>query len=685
VAQTVARTLLFTLFSALAFALLGGPFPAQSDGQTPPAVPPPAKTVYLAGALSHEEALVVTSAVTAADPRAVILFDSPITAPYLKAFLTAYEPDHVVPVGSFRDGVDGLRARIDRPTAEPLAWDGGQPRALWDALFPRVERVVICPAEPRGQLLQAACLAGLLKAPLFTTHDREDESDFRRTVAHWKASEVVAVGSAARACRKLEGVRVVPLAGERAVADACRHELAKRGPITTLVVVNPHDLYEGRGGMSSLAPWLALCHKAPLLLTNPAGDDVETVVGAAVKHKEFRPADAVLIAANREAVPMRVRPNPVAGDHDQLIEMEPLTPEGNEPFSFAVGRIFHDDRAVVSLMLARQRLLAESRGPRRALIASNPGGGLPLLETFSRNTAKEFQNAGYETTTQFRDGVSKDDLRRALPAQDIFLWEGHHSTLIREFKVPDWDEPAVPSFVFLQSCLALTEEKAQPLLRRGAVGVVGSPVRTYSASGGACSLAFFDALLYDGQSVGGGLRQAKNFLLAYAQLKEKRLGKDAKRTGANLRAAWAFTLWGDPTLTLPRPERPPGALAGVKHEVQGNSIVVSLPEKKHDKVASNKFQVEMPPNARLAGLIRKEADDAERPLVPFVFAEVSLPKAPAGRVPELHSKLPASHYVFCWDERRRTGYLLVTPRARDERELRFSVSWKAPDNGTVGE
>ena len=96
--------------------------------------------------------------------------------------------------------------------------------------------------------------------------------------------------------------------------------------------------------------------------------------------------------------------------------------------------------------------------------------------------------------------------------------------------MPDWDEPTAPSFVFLQSCLALTEEKAQPLLRRGAVGVVGSPVRTYSASGGACSLAFFDALLYDDQSLGGGLRQAKNFLLAYALLKEKRLGKDAKRT-----------------------------------------------------------------------------------------------------------------------------------------------------------
>jgi hypothetical protein len=670
----VARTLPLALFSALTFIFFGAPAPGRCASG-----PPAQKTLYLGGALSAEELLVFTSAVAGADPQAVILLDSPVSTPYLKAFVASYDPARIVPVGSFREGVDDLRARLDRPTAPPLAWQDGRPRGLWAALFPRVERVVVCPAEPRGQLLQAACLAGLLRAPLFITHDREDEADFRRTVADWKASEVHAVGAAHRACRNLAGVQIGALGGERAVADACRRELAKRGPPATLVVANADDLDEGRGGMSCLAPWLALRHGAPLLLTNPAGDDVQAVVGAALKHRDFRQADSVLIAANRQAVPMCVRPNPIPGDRDPLIELEPLTPEGAEPFSFAVGRVFHDDLSVAALMLARQRLLAEARGPRRALIASNPGGNLPLLETFSRNTAKEFENAGYQTTARFRNDVSKDDLRRALPECDVFLWEGHHSTLIREFKVPDWDEPLPPSFVFLQSCLALTEEKAQPLLRRGAVAVIGSPVRTYSASGGACSLAFFDALLYENQSLGGGLRQAKNFLLAYAQLKEKRLGKDAKRAGANLRAAWAFTLWGDPTLTLPCPQRPAGALSGVRHEVQGNTIVVSLPAKAHDKVVSDKFQVAMPPNARLAGLIRQEEDDSEKPLVPFVFAEVLLPKAPAGCVPELHAKLSASHYVFCWDARRRAGYLLVAPHTTAEQELCFHVSWKKPD------
>ena len=40
-------------------------------------------------------------------------------------------------------------------------------------------------------------------------------------------------------------------------------------------------------------------------------------------------------------------------------------------------------------------LLAEPKGTRKVLIASNPAGGLPLLEAFSRNTAQEFRNASY--------------------------------------------------------------------------------------------------------------------------------------------------------------------------------------------------------------------------------------------------------------------------------------------------
>jgi len=54
------------------------------------------------------------------------------------------------------------------------------------------------------------------------------------------------------------------------------------------------------------------------------------------------------------------------------------------------------------------------------------------------------------------------------------------------------------------------------------------------------------------------------------------------------------------------------------------------------------------PNERLAGLIRKEKKTTRNRWCRFVRRLVQMPKSKPGQVPTLHSKLPASHYVFCW-------------------------------------
>src|SRR5262249_46788928 len=156
--------------------------------------------------------------------------------------------------------------------------------------------------------------------------------------------------------------------------------------------------------------------------------------------------------------------------------------------------------------------------------------------TFSRNTTQEFRNSGYQTTGIFGEDVEKDKMRKLLPEQDIWLWEGHYRTLIDDFEFLKWTEPLRPSLCFMQSCLALKADEADLLWQRGAVAVVGSSTRIYSATGGSFTLAYFDAMLYDDQTLGGSLRQAKNYLLAYSLLKEKRLGEKAKLSGANLRS-----------------------------------------------------------------------------------------------------------------------------------------------------
>ncbi len=673
-----ARAALFTGIGALAFGLLG-------SGPAPELARPAANgDVFLAGTLSDAALVTLSAAVASRGTPVVLLLDSAGATPYTRAFLSAYGPGRVVPVGYFAEGRTGLERRLDVRVTQPVAWEGEPPAAI-RRLYQRPEQVIICLAEPRDQLLQAACLAGTLHAPLFVAADGPGQIERIRALAEAGGlREVFLVGVSAGPTAPVPGVEVSTLADAGAVAAARERELRRRGPVRTLVVANPTDDRPASGGMSALAPLVALHKHAPLVLTNAAGD-AEAAVLSATRTRGLADAETVVLVGNLQAIPMAKRPNPIPKDKDPIIEMEPLTPGGNEPFSFATGRLFHEDRAVVPLLLARQELLARSPGPRRALVASNPRGDMNLLEAFSRNTVHELRNAGYETTALFGKDVNGDDLRRLLPEHDVFLWEGHHNPLIIEYGLPGWDEPLPPAFVFLQSCLALKEGKAGPLLSRGAVGVVGSSTRTYSASGGACSLAFFDALLYDGQSLGGALRQSKNFLLAYSLLKEKRLGKDATRTGANLRSAWAFTLWGDPTLQLPRPAAPADALPAVRHEVRGDTILLHLPAERHERVTSSRYRTEMMPNARLAGLLRKEKGTDGVALVPFVFAEVRLPNADPGRVPRLHSKLSADRYVFCWDGRRGCGYLLVTPGAQTERELRFRVEWQPAQRRGAGE
>jgi hypothetical protein len=671
----VAAALLLSLLLGLGLGQVENPTRAFPSREGKPPQVQAQRQVFLAGRLSDEQLLSFTAAVAASGQPGIVLLDTPKASPAIKQFLEAFRPEQVQPVGSFPEGIPDLERRLGVKTAPALAWERGPPGALWKILFPQAERVVVCPAEPRRLLLQAACLAGVLQAPLVVTPgEAEEAGELRRRLTDWGTREVFAVGAAGRALALPEG-GLVPLADEEAVVDLYLREQRAKGPIQTLVVANPGDTQSGLGGLSTLAPWVALQRRAALLLTNDKGDDAAARVQAALKNPHLLRAEALILVASLKAIPTERRPNPVAGK-DTHIEMEPLTPTGSEPFSFATGRLFHEDRGLVPLMLARQRLLAEARRPRKALVVSNPGDSLPLLELFSRHTAKELGNAGYQTTALFGHAVTKGEVRRLLPEHDLFLWEGHYKTLIDEYGFLDWTEPLRPALVFLQSCLALNEPEARPLWRRGALGIVGSSTRTYSGSGGAFTLAFFDALLYEDQSLGGALRQAKNFLLCYALLKEKRLGDDAKLTGSNLRSAWAFTLWGDPTLKLPRPEPPADALIPVRHEVRGNTIVVKLPEDTYERVSSDKYQARVWPNARLAGLVSKDQNEDSRRLVPLVFVEVHLPKAPADKTPQLRSRLPARSWVFSWDARRQCGYLLVVPRAKDQGEIRFRIDWE---------
>lgn len=657
---------------ALVFALVAAGV-LQAGPETPPSKPASAtKTVYLADGFNGEDLLAFTTAVAAGAPDAVVLVHDSKSEKSNRAFLAAFKPDRVIPVGTFANGVNAERLGVHEVT-KAVPWSRGPPEGLWDSLFTRADQVVITPGRPYRLHLQAACLAATMRAPLAVVDQAVDGERIVRRCRQWKTQTLYLIGETARVVPVPKEVRAVKLADEAAIQAACLQSLEKSGPVRNLVVTNPADV-EGSAGLSALTPWIAAQRRALLLL---ADGDAKTTNAFVKELHERHPslrADTLIIVAGLKDIPPERRPNPAAGK-DLDIEMEPLTPSDDALFTFAVGRLFHRTPALLASSLARQRLLALHSKRPRALVASNPGGSLPLLELFSRNTAAELQNAGYQTTALFGKDVDADGVREAMAKADIFLWEGHYKTLMDDYGFAGWKEPLPPSLVFLQSCLALNEEEAQPLFDRGAIAVVGSSTRTYSASGGAFSLAFVDALVYDEQTLGGALRQAKNFMLLYAQLKEQRLDSNAKLAGANRRSAWAFTLWGDPTLKLPIPPRPDTARPAVRASMKDQHLTITLPQEHLASVRVKDYATKIWPNSRLAGLVRPSKEGSVGTLAPLVFTELHFPNANADQEPVLHGKLAPKRWVMRWDASRKTAYLLLVPPSNDA-VLNFRILWR---------
>ena len=114
------------LAAAFSFTLARGP--AQAE-------PPPHAPIYLVEKTSDAETVALTVSLYACTPDSVILFESANRAPALDAFVSEWQPRQVAKITTLND--------------------------VW-RLIPKAPKVVVTRSEPRGQFLQAACLAGAL-------------------------------------------------------------------------------------------------------------------------------------------------------------------------------------------------------------------------------------------------------------------------------------------------------------------------------------------------------------------------------------------------------------------------------------------------------------------------------------------------------------------------------------------
>src|SRR5439155_12932102 len=102
---------------------------------------------------------------------------------------------------------------------QPAEWSSDLGTALWGALFPRAERVVVAPADDRPLLLQAACLAGTLQAPLVVARGAPGEAaSLACRLQRWGTQHVYLTGST-KLTQRSPNLPVTRLADGPAVTD----------------------------------------------------------------------------------------------------------------------------------------------------------------------------------------------------------------------------------------------------------------------------------------------------------------------------------------------------------------------------------------------------------------------------------------------------------------------------------
>src|SRR6516164_1285951 len=123
----VARMLIRWIGIALALAVIA----PDARRRLQAAPPPQERLVYLARDLPDENLIVLGSALAERREDSVLLLDSSKASPYLKAFLTAYRPTRVIPVGGNPGDADELERRLGIKTDAPVTWTRGPATALW--------------------------------------------------------------------------------------------------------------------------------------------------------------------------------------------------------------------------------------------------------------------------------------------------------------------------------------------------------------------------------------------------------------------------------------------------------------------------------------------------------------------------------------------------------------------------
>ena len=622
--------------------------------------------------------LAATFAATSALGHTPVLVYSEDTVPYVNEYLTQIGARIVWVIDPQRQAPQAWRRRYD-------SWDtaaASLPLELARRSRTKAESVVLVGGRDPQLLVAASLLATARGAPLFPVADTVDPElrDFVRALG---PTELVLVGHADWPVRPadlpeakftaLEAGPAVLAAYEQALGEAVPEHLVVLGPSRPPAEAEPPD------PAPLVAPY-AVRHRAAVVIAEP-NDDVERQIQRLIAER-YPAVKYVTLWGSAADVPDSEVDDPVAaaGLATNLKEARFAVPPLNglaqhQACQFRVGRITGDSLSSVSLLVARNlRRPARPSGEQpRALILANTDEELPLLETITRTTAQTFEQCRWDVRALYGWRAAWYKRPGRLWGADLVLYEGHTASLARSVHFDRDREPVHPGLYLFQGCKTLRQPEVTALLRNGAACVVGTSTNTYAASGSSLAKVYVDAMLLDQMDAGTSLMVSRNFMLALADLKERR---GHEQTPKILRGGMTFGLWGDPTWMPPRADRELADTKRVRAVRKGNRIELHVPEKFQRPVEADEYRAQIPTGAKLAGMYEWDDEDhLRRQLPPLYFAVVALPDYAGPEAPSVTSPLANNRWTTLWDARNRWLYLLVQSGSKFDYDRGRSLSF----------
>jgi len=558
------------------------------------------KSVHIVEAQDASFAALLIAAHGAAEP--VLLFD-PADAEAVRETAESISHPRVCLVRAKRAGTTaaGLLAEIAGQPCETAAGPVELARRLWSE--PKFV-VAYRDGDPASRVRAAgfAAASGAALLPMVG-----DERVTAERLAPWTPESVfLASDDLSEVGDKAIGRRMVEanelLAAFRAVTGAAPK---------TLILTNPDDL---RGmfspsALSTIAAVIAAVHRSPVFpVPSPDPEEIEQFANRLMKTQDFLPEQIVLVGdelsmrSHRVPDPVLAAGGPEARGGGTIVRVEIFSEiQRDRPQQFPVGRIVAENSVYASLSLARGLHVRSPMRGKPVIFLANADEVFALGETISRTTVDDLRNVGVPVRSFYRDEITPEISRQALASTDLLVWEGHPRDLTLEESGGVAIESA-PRVVILQGCYTLDRNDPMILIEKGTQAIVATSAAIYSAPGSGFARALFDAIAHDGADLGTAVRNARNYLLALAQLKRERKHPGWQKT---YRAALAFSLWGDPTYRVELPSGRPD-VRPITWKLDETALTLTIPRRRMREVRVDGYRAAPAPRAMLGGVVDRD-------------------------------------------------------------------------------